>query len=90
MRALGTSMYLLTVCVGTYMAVALNLIIGAITDGSWIASNPIYGHYDYYFWTNVVILFLGLGLFYAIGRNYKEKPIMDVDKVWALGFRGWG
>jgi dipeptide/tripeptide permease len=48
MRALGTSFYLLTVAIGTYMATALNIIIAAISPNDpWVADNPIYGHYDW-------------------------------------------
>lgn len=48
MRSLGTSFYLLTVCVGTYMATALNLILTAVSNGTWVDSNPLYSRYDLY------------------------------------------
>ena len=48
MRSLGTSFYLLTVCIGTYLAVALNLIIDGATGGTWVASNPIFAQYNLY------------------------------------------
>lgn len=48
MRALGTSFYLLTVALGTYLATALNVIIAAISPVDlWVADNPLYGHYDW-------------------------------------------
>jgi len=80
MRALGTSFYLLTVAIGTYLATALNIIIGAISPNDpWVANNPIYGHYDWYFWVNVVILFLAFIAYIFVARAFVEKPIMDVD-----------
>lgn len=86
MRSLGTSFYLLTVAIGTYMATALNLIVAAITkDNLWVADNPLFGHYDYYFWLNVVILAIGSVAYMFVARRYKEKPILDRHEVRAEG-----
>lgn len=47
MRSLGTSVYLLTVAVGTYMASALNIIVAAASPHDlWVSDNPLFGHYD--------------------------------------------
>jgi uncharacterized membrane protein SpoIIM required for sporulation len=48
MRSLGTAAYLLTICIGTYLAVALNLIIDGATGGTWEAANPIFARYNLY------------------------------------------
>jgi peptide/histidine transporter 3/4 len=51
MRSLGTSFYLLTMAIGTYLASALNIIVAAATTrDTWVADNPLFGHYDWYFW----------------------------------------
>lgn len=48
MRSLGTSVYLLTVAVGTYLASALNIIVAAASPHDlWVSDNPLYGHYDW-------------------------------------------
>jgi hypothetical protein len=48
MRSLGTSVYLLTVAVGTYLASALNIIVAAASPHDlWVADNPLFGHYDW-------------------------------------------
>jgi hypothetical protein len=47
MRSLGTSVYLLTVAVGTYLASALNIIVAAASPVDlWVSDNPLFGHYD--------------------------------------------
>lgn len=47
MRSLGTSVYLLTVAVGTYLASALNIIVAAASPRDlWVSDNPLFGHYD--------------------------------------------
>jgi peptide/histidine transporter 3/4 len=51
MRSLGTSFYLLTMAIGTYLASALNIIVAAASPRDlWVADNPLFGHYDWYFW----------------------------------------
>jgi peptide/histidine transporter 3/4 len=51
MRSLGTSFYLLTMAIGTYLASALNIIVAsAAPNDLWVADNPLFGHYDWYFW----------------------------------------
>lgn len=48
MRSLGTSVYLLTVAVGTYLASALNIIVAAASPHDlWVSDNPLFGHYDW-------------------------------------------
>ncbi|KAI8464338.1 MAG: POT family-domain-containing protein [Monoraphidium minutum] len=81
MRALGASFYLLSVAIGTYMATALNLIVSAaFPRDPWVADNPIYGHYDWYFFLNAVILALGYVAFLLVTRNFQEKPMVDESK----------
>jgi hypothetical protein len=47
MRSLGTSVYLLSISVGMYMAGALNMAIAAAAPKDpWLANNTLYGHYD--------------------------------------------
>jgi peptide/histidine transporter 3/4 len=51
MRSLGTSFYLLTMAIGTYLASALNIIVASASPTDlWVADNPLFGHYDWYFW----------------------------------------
>jgi hypothetical protein len=51
MRSLGTSFYLLTMAIGTYLASALNIIVASASPVDlWVADNPLFGHYDWYFW----------------------------------------
>lgn len=53
MRSLGTSVYLLTVAVGTYLASALIIIVAAASPHDlWVSDNPLYGHYD---WCDCVV-----------------------------------
>eukprot|EP00775_Hariotina_reticulata_P010432 gene10432-10590_t len=81
MRSLGTSFYLLTVAVGTYMASALNIIVAAASPNDlWVADNPIFGHYDWYFWLNAGILAAGLIVYILVARSYEETPVLNVDK----------
>lgn len=48
MRSLGTSVYLLSIAIGTYMVSALNIIVTAISPIDWwVADNPLFGHYDW-------------------------------------------
>jgi hypothetical protein len=48
MRSLGTSVYLLTIAIGTYLASALNKIVAAASPVDlWVADNPLFGHYDW-------------------------------------------
>ena len=79
MRALGTAVYLLSVAIGTYMATALNIIIAAASGSDpWVADNPMFGHYDYYFYVNIAILLVfGLLPYVFISRKYTEKPVLD-------------
>lgn len=47
MRSLGTSVYLLSISVGMYLAGALNMAIAAAAPNDpWLANNTLYGHYD--------------------------------------------
>uniref|UniRef100_A0A383VGU9 Major facilitator superfamily (MFS) profile domain-containing protein n=1 Tax=Tetradesmus obliquus TaxID=3088 RepID=A0A383VGU9_TETOB len=81
MRSLGTSFYLLTVAVGTYLASALNIIVASASPVDlWVADNPLFGHYDWYFWLNAGILAVGLGIYILVARTYTEKPVINVDK----------
>lgn len=49
MRSLGTSFYLLSVAVGTYLASALNIIVASASPVDlWVADNPLFGHYDWW------------------------------------------
>ncbi|GBF89822.1 hypothetical protein Rsub_02526 [Raphidocelis subcapitata] len=81
MKALGASVYLLTVAVGTYMASALNLIVARIFHNDpWVADNPIEGHYDYYFFLNAVILFAGMLAFIGVTWGFEEKPLAPTTK----------
>eukprot|EP00879_Flechtneria_rotunda_P000926 GHRR01001055.1.p1 GENE.GHRR01001055.1~~GHRR01001055.1.p1 ORF type:complete len:523 (+),score=105.75 GHRR01001055.1:1216-2784(+) len=82
MRSLGTSVYLLTVAVGTYMASALNMLVTVASPNDlWVANNPLFGHYDWYFWLNAAILTAGLGAYVTIARGYKEKPVTGAEQV---------
>jgi hypothetical protein len=48
MRSIGTSVYLLTIAFGTYLASALNVIVAAASPtDTWVAHNPLSGHYDW-------------------------------------------
>lgn len=48
MRSLGTSVYLLSISVGMYLAGALNMAIAAAAPHDpWLANNPMFGHYDW-------------------------------------------
>ncbi|KIY96383.1 hypothetical protein MNEG_11578 [Monoraphidium neglectum] len=81
MRALGASFYLLTVAIGTYLASALNIIVAAaFPNDLWVANNPMFGHYDYYFFLNAVILALGYIAFLLVTWNFQEKPVLDDAK----------
>ncbi|KIY94866.1 Peptide transporter PTR2 [Monoraphidium neglectum] len=81
MRALGASFYLLTIAIGTYLASALNIIVAAaFPNDLWVADNPIFGHYDYYFFLNAVIMLLGYIAFLLVTRNYEEKPVINADR----------
>jgi hypothetical protein len=51
------------------------------TDDLWVADNPIFGHYDYYFFLNAVIMLLGYIAFLLVTRNYEEKPVINADRV---------
>ncbi|KIZ04318.1 hypothetical protein MNEG_3635 [Monoraphidium neglectum] len=76
-RALGSSINLLTTAIGTYLAGALNIAIaGATTADPWVADNPMYGHYDLYYFVNAGILVVGYAAFLLVARNYKEKPVV--------------
>lgn len=81
MRSLGTSFYLLTVAIGTYLASALNIIVAAASPAPnlWVADNPLFGHYDWYFWLNAGILAVWLVIYFIVARKYTEKPILDAD-----------
>ena len=49
MRSLGTSVYLLSISVGMYMAGALNMAIAAAApQDPWLANNTLFGHYDWW------------------------------------------
>jgi hypothetical protein len=49
MRSLGTSVYLLSISVGMYMAGALNMAIAAAApQDPWLANNTLNGHYDWW------------------------------------------
>lgn len=81
MRSLGTSFYLLTMAIGTYLASALNIIVAsAAPNDLWVADNPLFGHYDWYFWLNAGILAVGLVVYALVARTYTEKPVTNVDK----------
>lgn len=76
MRSLGTSVYLLSIAVGTYMASSLNKAVAAGTAGDpWLADNPLAGHYDRYFWLNAGILGAGLVAYVAMARRWTDKPV---------------
>ncbi len=48
MRSVGTSVYLLSVAIGTYLASALNIIVASASPKDlWVADNPLFGHYDW-------------------------------------------
>lgn len=48
MRSLSTSVYLLTMAIGTYLASALNIIVASASPNDmWVAENPLFGHYDW-------------------------------------------
>lgn len=80
MKALGASFYLLTVAIGTYMASALNIIVASIWPNDlWVADNPIFGHYDWYFFLNAGILFLSTLVYIWVTWNYEEKPIVKPE-----------
>ncbi|KAF8073093.1 NPF8.3 [Scenedesmus sp. PABB004] len=81
MRSLGTSVYLLTVAVGTYLASALNIIVAAASPVDlWVSDNSLFGHYDWYFWLNAGIIAVGLVLYTLVARRYVEKPVLESDK----------
>jgi hypothetical protein len=47
MRSLGTSVYLLSISVGMYLAGALNMAVAAASPHDpWLANNTLYGRYD--------------------------------------------
>ncbi|KAF6260843.1 POT family-domain-containing protein [Scenedesmus sp. NREL 46B-D3] len=70
MRSLGASVYLLTVAVGTYLASGLNVMVAAASPhDTWVSNNPLFGHYDWYFWLNAAILVAGLALYIIVART---------------------
>lgn len=83
MRSIGAACYLLTVAIGTYLAVALNIIISTATsndgNGGWVANNSLYGHYDYYYYVNAAILLVALGVYIPVSKRYVERPVADAD-----------
>jgi hypothetical protein len=47
MRSLGTSVYLLSISVGMYLAGGLNMAVAASSPADpWLANNTLYGKYD--------------------------------------------
>lgn len=82
MRSLGSAVNLLTTAVGVYLASGLNMAVAAASPhDEWVADNPLYGHYDLYFWLNAGIMTAGLLLYVWLARGYTEKPVTVVHKV---------
>ena len=76
MRAIGTAAYLLTVALGLYAAAGLNVAISAASRSDpWVTSNPLYGHLDWYFYVNALVLAAGLGLYVYVTWNFVERPV---------------
>lgn len=58
------------------MASALNIIVAKATASDpWVADNPVYGHYDYYFYLNAGILAAAFVGYVLVTRRFEEKPL---------------
>jgi len=76
MRSIGAAVYLLSVALGTILATSLNLVVGAASHSDpWINDNPLYGHYDYYFYLNAAILLAAFLVYVPVSRAYVERPV---------------